>query len=269
MTRITRIVCAVDVEDSARTAFEQALAIARARDARLLLVCAVPPGRPFSHGATERVAYLTRIRREAEAAGVAVYAAVQIGETAEIILLHARSRQADLIVIGAGHGRAHGHSWGLVAEDVLRSAPCPTLIVPAGASNRPSFANVLCAVDLAPHPDVPLTEVLPLVDAREHRLTVLHVVGGEKAETGALQALQEATPAHTRGRTFARVAIGAVEEEVMRAVRSLRCDLLVIGARPRTRIGRRLFGVTRALLGSAPCPVLAIPATAATARLAA
>ena len=36
-------------------------------------------------------------------------------------------------------------------------------------------------------------------------------------------------------------------------------DLIVIGSRRRTRVGRRLFGVTRELLTYAICPVLAIP----------
>lgn len=264
MKPISRIVCAVDIDDQARTAPEQALAIARARNAKLELVCAVPPDEPFNQRATDRISYLQRIRRDADAAGVEVYSAVQVGEHAEILLLHAEARAADLIVIALSHGRGGGRTFGSVAETVLRAAPCPTLIVPPGAPNVASFTNVLAAVDLTPSPDVPLAAVRPLLSANEHRLTVLHVVKGGGAQAAALQTLQSTLP-DPSPRTFARVTVGEVQAEVLQAARSLQADLIVIGARRRTRVGRRLFGVTRTLLAAAPCPVLAVPVRPAAA----
>jgi nucleotide-binding universal stress UspA family protein len=260
------VLCVVDIDDAARTAFEQALAVARAHQARLLLVCPVPPGQPFNQRASERVAYLLQIRRAAEAADVDVHVSVQSGEAAEIALLHATSRAADLIVIGVGHGRADGYSWGAVAEDVLSSASCPTLVVPAGAALRGVFERVLCAVTLSPQPDVSPAAARLLAHPRGHTLTLFHAAGSEPAGAAALQALQEAIPADARGAAVARVGVGAAEAEILDAARGAGADLVVIGARPRNRLTRRLFGVTRALLTSSSCPVLAVPVPPAGAR---
>jgi nucleotide-binding universal stress UspA family protein len=256
---ISRVLCAVDIDDSTCSAFRQALAIASARNARLLLVCAVPPEQPFSRRATDRLAYLLKVRREAEAAGVDVHVSVQTGETAEIVLLHASARQADLIVVAVDHGRGEGRPWGAVAEDVLRSARCATLIVPAGAAQQPAFANILCAVDLAGEPAPWLDDAMSLASPRERRITVLHVAGDQEAGRPALQRLQAVIPQEARSAALARVTVGAVAPEVLKSARSMEADLLVIGARRRSRITRRLFGVTRELLATSCCPVLAIP----------
>lgn len=273
MTRISRVLCAVDIDDAARTAFEQALAIARVHQARLLLVCPVAPGQPFNQRASERVAYLLMLRRQAEAEDVDVQVSVQSGEAAEILLIHASSRRADLIVVGVEHGRADGYAWGAVAEDVLRAAPCPTLVVPAGAAPRGTFVQVLCAVALTPRPDVPLTDARQLADPRGHTLTLFHAAASRSAATEALHALQHtlpsggtgAAPAPSAGSSvaLARVGIGSAEAEILSAARAIDADLLVIGARPRNRLARRLFGVTRALLTTSSCAVLAVPVQAA------
>lgn len=259
MTAFSRVLCAVDIDDRAQTAFEQALAIARTHRSRLVLVCPVPPGQPFNQRAAERVACLTRLRREAEAESVDVHVSVQSGEAAEIVLLHASSRRADLVVVSVEHGRGDGYAWGAVAEDVLRAAPCPTLVVPAGATPQAAFARMLCAVRFEPGRDVPLAAVQALADPHGHSLTLFTVAGSEAAGAAALQALQDALPADVRGAATARVGVGSAGAEILKAAQSLEADLLVIGARPRNRLTRRLFGVTRELLTSARCPVLAVP----------
>jgi nucleotide-binding universal stress UspA family protein len=261
---IARIVCAVDIDDDARTAFEQALALARIRDAKLLLVCAVPPEETFSRRATDRVAYLRRLRTDAERAGIEVYTSVQTGEPAEVLLLHAKARRADLIVISVEHGRARGRGWGALAEDVLRSAPCSTLVVPAGAANLPAFTRIVWASDLAS--EMRLGELRGVADARDHTVTVLHVARARADAKAALQQVQrwigETAPAPALG----RVAVGAVGSEVIKVMRDSKADLLVIGARRRNRVSRRFFGVTRELLTTSQCPVLAIPIDGPAAR---
>ena len=263
MSGISRVLCAVDIDDAAGSAFAQALAVARARQAALLLVCAVPPGQPFNQRAADRVARLLKLRREAEAAGVDVRVSVQSGEPAEIVVLHAHARRADLIVISVEHGRADGRPWGAVAEDVLRAARCPTLIVPAGAPSRPAFGSLLCAVALSPDFDMPLETVLSVADPHGYRLTVLHVANGRGAGPAALKRVQALIPPAAEPVARARVAAGGVVREIEKAVRAVDADLVVIGARPRNRISRRLFGVTRQLLTTSRHPVLAVPLQAA------
>ena len=281
MKRISRVLCAVDLAEPGRAAFDQALALARAQGAELLIVHGVPLDRPFDQGAAERVTYLRSLVASAEAADVDVRVSVQSGEAAEIVLLHAHARESGLIVLSAQHGRINGRAFGSVAEDVLRGAGCPTLIVPGQRQAFPSrgFANALCAVDLSATTETLVQRVTSLIDQPEHRLMLLHVIRGSVPAGGSstldflakeyhgrvrdtLRRLQELIPAERKGTVLARVAMGEVVPEIVQAARASHADVIIVAARPRTRVGRRLFGVTRELLRRAECPVLAIPAGA-------
>jgi nucleotide-binding universal stress UspA family protein len=77
---IARVLCPVDIGQPGQAAFEQALALARAHAATLIVVCAVPRNQSFNTGATKRVSYLLNLRAAAEAAGVDVRVDVQHGE---------------------------------------------------------------------------------------------------------------------------------------------------------------------------------------------
>lgn len=286
MKGISSVLCAVDIAEPGQEAFEQALALARSHDARLLIVHGVPPGWSFNSGAAERATYLRDLNARAQAAGVDVRVSVQSGEAAEIILLHARARQSGLIVVSAQHGKVNGRAFGSVAEDVLRGAECPTLIMPARDDSAllRGFDNALCAVDLSADVESVIERVLALVDRPEHRLTLLHVVrntasgpafsgpqmlGKEfERELGndALRRLQELIPTGRQGTVLARVAIGDVVPEIVRVARSSHAELVIVAARPRTRLGRRMFGVTRQLLQRAECPVLTVPARASAVK---
>jgi nucleotide-binding universal stress UspA family protein len=286
VTGLSRVLCAVDIDEPGRAAFAQALALARAHNAGMNIVYAVPNSQSFNTGATERLAYLLQLRAAAEAAGVAVRVDVQHGDPGAIILLHARARQPDLIVLSAAHGSgAQGERIGSVVEDVLRGAPCPTLVVRRDrASSASALRNVLCAVDFSPMSDAAIERALSLTNGRERRLTLLHVVPGPDADSGArsmrmyvdecyrheagaaLQRLQAMIPASSEGPVIARVTVGRVTSEILRAARAARADMVVAGTQSRTRLGRRMFGVIRQLLKEAPCPVLAVPARAAAVK---
>jgi nucleotide-binding universal stress UspA family protein len=272
---ISSVLCAVDIAEPGQAAFEQALALARSHDARLLIVHGIPLGRSFNSRAGERTTYLRDLNARAQAAGVDVRVSVQSGEAAEIILLHARARQSGLIVVSAQHGKVNGRAFGSVAEDVLRGAECPTLIVPV-RDNSPllrGFDNALCAVDLSPDAESVIERVVALVDGIGHRLTLLHVVRDTTSVPAfseferdlakvSLRRLQELIPGGRLATVLARVAMGRVVPEIVGAARSSHAVLVIVAARPRTRLGRRLFGVTRQLLRRAEWPVLAVPAHA-------
>jgi nucleotide-binding universal stress UspA family protein len=275
---LQRVLCAVDVDEPGRAAFAQALALARVRDAALLVVCPVPPDRTFNQDATERVTYLRQLRAAADAAGVDLRVSVQSGDPAEIVVLHASDRGSDLIVIGADHGRSGGRRASPVAEDVARSAPCPTLMVRTGSTApAASFSHALLAIDVDAPPLEAADRVLPLVDSRGHRLTFLHVVNGPAAAghgrrlrgvsqeyygmlaNDALQRLQALIPSGRQRSALARVSVGNVGQEILRAAQASKADLLVVGTKPRGRVGRRLFGIMQVLLADSHAPVLAMP----------
>jgi nucleotide-binding universal stress UspA family protein len=131
MKSLGRILCAIDLEKASERAFDRALSLAVIGEAKLFLLHATPANVPFSWRARERVEYLTRLRKRAEAAGVRVRVEEQHGDPAGLIMLHAKTRKADLVVLGSNRRRG----WrrlreGSVSERVLRRAAWPVLIVP-------------------------------------------------------------------------------------------------------------------------------------------
>jgi nucleotide-binding universal stress UspA family protein len=135
MRSLARILCAIDLEKASERAFERALSLAQIAHAKLFLLHATPPNVPFSWRASERLAYLGQLRERAEAAGVKVRVEEQHGDPAAMIVLHAKSRKVDIVVLGSNRRRG----WrrlreGSVSERVLRRAAWPVLIVPWDAS---------------------------------------------------------------------------------------------------------------------------------------
>ena len=131
MTTIRKILCAIDLTKASRNAFDRALSIARVSGARLYVLHAVPANYPFSWHAKERVELLANLRERAERAGVPVRTVEQHGDPAGVMVLHANSRRADLVVLGSNRRRGwQRFKAGSVGERVLRRAAWSVLIVP-------------------------------------------------------------------------------------------------------------------------------------------
>lgn len=76
---------------------------------------------------------LQAIEKELKQDGFVVMALLIQGYPVEKILMEAGRIEADLIVMGShGHGLLRHLVVGSVTDGVLRKAPCPVLIVPAG-----------------------------------------------------------------------------------------------------------------------------------------
>jgi nucleotide-binding universal stress UspA family protein len=78
--------------------------------------------------------YLQAQASKLAAQGIAVHVVACPGPVAEAILDHARSLAVDVIVMST-HGRGGVSRWvyGSVADRVLQAAPCPVLLIRAGA----------------------------------------------------------------------------------------------------------------------------------------
>lgn len=136
MTTIKTILCAIDLTKASRSAFDRALSIARASQARLYILHAVPASSRFSAQQSERLELLTALRERAERQGVRVRTVEQHGDPARTIVLHANARKADLVVLGSNRRRGwQRFREGSVGERVLRRAAWPVLIVPWDASS--------------------------------------------------------------------------------------------------------------------------------------
>ncbi len=183
-----RILVPLSLSNGTDPAFARALALARASDAELYLLHAVPADQRFSFRAAERLQRSAELRRRAEAAGVSVQMTEQHGDPAEIIVLHADARPVDFIVMGTGRRTGWARfRQPSVAERVLRRTKRPTLVVRDDDNGDGSaFANVLVAVDLSPASTALINTALRLSGGDAPQLTVIHAVNSIEA-AGALR----------------------------------------------------------------------------------
>jgi len=100
------------------------------------LVSSCPPGLhlpvTISYGRARLEVYLREVAASLRECGARVQHTVREGHPAEEILIHAQEIGADLIVMNI-HGLSGVSRWvfGSVADRVLRSAPCPVLLMRA------------------------------------------------------------------------------------------------------------------------------------------
>ena len=145
MTRIRRILCASDFSKTSGKALISAIDLAKANRARLTIIHAhvpiVPlvPEQYLEASTWDRVDTETRrwaerqvekLTEKARKRGVRASAMMVTGDPAQQIVRMARSKRADLIVVGT-HGRRGFSKFflGSVAERVIATAPCPVMTV--------------------------------------------------------------------------------------------------------------------------------------------
>lgn len=201
------------------------------------------------------------------------------GPPAVSIVHQATEHQSILIVMCTHTGLAKPDSGlGLVAEDVLRLAPCPVVLVSPGRGMHPWILRQI----LLPHDGTPTmaAAILPAVDLAEYsgaELWVLHVAAPRTAppvEPGTIRAPryldqpQHEWPAWTReflGRLYAlghppedmtlhlSLAKGEPSQEIVRFATEHESDLIVLAWRGHLEAERA--ATLKAVIQAAPCPV--------------
>ncbi len=139
MPRVDTILCPVNFSPAAQTSVKVAVSLARQFNSRLISACVIEPGdEPGSSGAKQE---LSSFLGQVGAAACDLQTEARKGEAGkEIVNLASRTR-ADLIVLGAQPRHAmRAWAWGDTTEFVLRQAPVPVLVVPAGGKQAPSRA---------------------------------------------------------------------------------------------------------------------------------
>jgi nucleotide-binding universal stress UspA family protein len=283
VTHFSRVLAAVDFSKPARGAFEYALALSKHHGAELVVVQAVPLNQALSWHAGERRALTAKLRKRADQANVEFSDRVQQGDPAKIILLHARSLQPDVIVVGTHQRRGiERFGAGSVAERVAENATVPVLVIPyrrRSATVEP-FRHLAVAVDFGAASDRAFQQALALAGDPSDRITLLHAVPGfssgvpphlyrygiaeyqNRLLRDAQQRLQLAVPVKRQAPPAirARVLLGDTTTELGRVVDSIGADLLVVGVPKRGFVSRALFGTTAArLLRATRVPMLAVP----------
>lgn len=266
MKRIQRILVGLDLGPHSAGVWREACAVARAFQAELTLLHAVPGADPLTFGAVAnsleaRLAEVTRDRpAEVQLAQPPV---IVPGPAAEALLTHGRDMPADLVLIGAGTRTRHDVVvLGSTAERVVREAEGPVWVVRPGRAHL-RFDHVLAALD----PVTPQDEVVRAagqVAAPFHaRLTVLTVVDRPGVAPDATR--ERALDAVGAGGAPAAEAEVDVRQgpkaaaEILDAVLSEGIDLLVMGESGDRTLTRLLEGNTvEKVLRVAPCSILRV-----------
>ncbi len=285
MTKLHRVLAAVDFSAPGRAAFDHALALSRLHDAELTVVNAIPTDRPFKWDARERVKLMGSLSDAAQAAGVRFKVSVQHGDPAGVILLHASARRADLIVIGTSKRTGFDRfRFGSVAETVAREATQPVLVIPPSAGttsdSTTAFRNILVAVDFGDGASAAVERALSMANG-DSRVTVMHVIRGVPFAHSHRYAYHLMEPEYQRNlarmawrrmgsivpagaakgrKVHTRVVTGEPTAEIARVAAEVDADLILVGVTARGPIGRLIMGSTAArVIRTAERPVLAVP----------
>lgn len=302
MVTLTRILCPVDFSDCSRQALRYAASVGRWYGASVTalhvysdrpVIDTVPAyrGVPLTLKEVDPAALLGELDAFVAATTPAVPIETEIAAAADAshgIVNHAAAIKADLVVMGT-HGRTGVEHLilGSVAEQVVRQAARPVLLVPPGTPHTDApvsmpFARIVCGLDLAGPSRAALDLALALAEEADADLTLVHAIevppelqvpqtmdevdvaaARAAAEAEALQRLRDLVPEEAR--VYCRVHTDVREERADRALVETaieRCaDVIVLGIRHHNALDRLLFGSnTQTVLRRAPCPVLAVPA---------
>jgi nucleotide-binding universal stress UspA family protein len=205
-------------------------------------------------------------------------------EVADAVVRRAATLPADLIVIGT-HGLTGLKRWfaGSVAERVLRTAPCPVMVVPRHdvvPTSTVAFTHIVAAIDFSESSLAGLRWALSLAEEADAHLWLLHtievppelqvsaVVTDEEidqlnaaAHADALSRLRALIPEDAA--TFCSVETATTTGEAAHAILKFSAehhgDLIVMGAQGHGAFDRFMFGSkTRDVVGGATCPVLTV-----------
>jgi nucleotide-binding universal stress UspA family protein len=130
-----RILVPLDQSPLGEAKLPVAMAQARAFGAELILLHVLPPEALDASGAVSPEeararTYLDTVAARMRAEGITAYGVVRAGQAAATIVDEARERVAELIVLGANVRTNLPRAFlGSVADDVIRNAPCPVLLV--------------------------------------------------------------------------------------------------------------------------------------------
>jgi nucleotide-binding universal stress UspA family protein len=139
------VLAPIDFSDLTRGVIAEAVAIARATDARLVLlhIVQIPalagtgigendlPSEFHLEAENDAIARLSHLQKKLRDEGVTAHVIHRIGSPAERILEQCDRLEADYLVMGSrGHGALHNLMVGSTTTRVLENARCPVTIVP-------------------------------------------------------------------------------------------------------------------------------------------
>ena len=281
---LSRILVASDLTAYSDRAFDRAVILAEENHAALRFLHAIEPGAlPESYVQGNIQEAKRDLEQEVQDSGIdkrlSVSVTVGRGDTDKVVVDEAQSMQADLIVMGLSHDMAlTSIIRGTTIDKVVRSAPCPILVVKTRA--RRTYKKIAVAIDLA-EPSRRALDIA-LQTFPESEFTVIHVDetgrddrdgkttdGPEEIErrhqiedlvTARFAAAGRDGPGASNGPTVV-VEAGKATKVLMRHVAQLAPDLVVLGTHGRTGVSKLFLGsVAEALLDVLTQDVLVVRA---------
>ena len=276
-----QILCPTDFSEHSAAALRAAGGIARAFDAKVMVLHAQRLEAPVYFTKAQTQALRVQLRRGARAARdfVSKFATQYLPENVEhsvllveedpvrAVLEELKRTRAGLLVMGT-HGRTGlaRIRLGSVTESVLRQVNVPVLTV--GPHSRPTPAlgtirSVLCPVNYSDLAQTAFEHAAALAVKTGAELVLTHVLESEAHgnEAQALQELCDWVAPEVRQRCTVREVVkqGSPAEQIVAEAKNSRADVVVVGAHPRSFLGTVLFGSTTELvIRNAPCPVLSV-----------
>lgn len=178
-----------------------------------------------------------------------------VGPSREEICREATDQDSDLIVMAAPQG---------LAEEVIRLAPCPVLLIRPPAPERAEFQHILVPLDGSPES---LEVHLQLAPYRgKHTRVTLLTASGLTAQDHDYQLARERLQAYMaklEGDFQIQVVDGEAGPSILSWATEEGCDLIAMYSSGHSSVRSFLLGsVTQLVLREAPCSVLIFPAGA-------
>jgi universal stress protein E len=281
-----KILSATDFLPKSDAAMDRAGFLADALAGDLTLLYAISPDTPDGQTLEQRLRradsrLTSRVAPPKWRWGSQPEIAVQCGHPARVVLDNAYRHKAGLVVLGPHRADAVADAVnGTITDKVLAAAACPVLI--ARQEVHGPYGRVLVALDGGPQGGgiVQTVELLGL--ARDSAVTVIHaheppyvgmmnIVGvGIEAAAGYAESSRAQAAAGIRalieghssdpGRYQVVIIEHRPATAILRAVVSLKPDLLVLGTRGHGRLRRALLGsIASEVMGAVYCDVLLVP----------
>ena len=197
-------------------------------------------------------------------------ALLENGDVVQVLTELAELHAADLVVLGtSGRKGLDKLLVGSVAEEVLRTAPCPVLAVGAHVSTQASagIQSIVCAVDFSPSSLRATEYAISLAKEYEAHLTLIHVVDGVLRKSpriavhlGDMRLRQLISPeAELKYEPEVLTEVGLVAECILAVANDLLADIIVMGVRGMGALAQtasHLGSIAHRIVSSAKCPVL-------------
>lgn len=286
-----KLLCATDLLPKTESAIERAGFLSEALGARLTVLHAVTP-EAADGGTLEQRMRRTSARLATRTSAPAwrweshADVTVSCGRPARVVLDTAYRQDVRLVILGPHRADAFADAvTGTITEKVLAAAACPVLI--AQQEMHGDYRKVLVALDGSTRSAQVLHEVETLALTQDSFATVVHAhepayaammntvgVGADSiikyAESSRSQAtdhIEALLAAYSRDARRYQISIVEMRPAaaILRAVETLKPDLVVLGTRGHGRFRRALLGsVASEVLRAVQCDVLLVPDRRAT-----